>query len=86
MNQPPTLASVPGILLRTSLRLVARVLFCVAAVVLLLGAGLAFSSLLLSTWRTPRTRRVQLAVDIVLLTTELIKERRRVTQTDSHGD
>lgn len=83
MNQP-TLASVPGILLRTSLRLVGRIIFIGAAAFLLIGGALTLLSLLVATWHTPRSRRVQLASDIILLTTELIKDRRRVTQTDSH--
>lgn len=83
MNQP-TLATIPGILFRTTLRLVARIILIGAAAFLLIGGMLTLLSLLVGTWRTPRGRRVQLAADIVLLTTELVKERRRVTQTDSH--
>lgn len=82
MSQP-TLAAIPGILLRTTLRLLARLVFLLASLFLLIGAGLALGSLLLATWRTPRNRRVQLAADIVLLTAELAKDRWRVTHTDS---
>lgn len=78
MNQP-TFANIPGILFRTSLRLVGRIIFTLAAVVLTVGAGLALLSLLVSTWRTPRSRRMQLAADIILLVTELAKDRRRVS-------
>lgn len=85
MSQP-TLIHVPGILFRTILRLVARIVLVAASVLLLMGAALALGSLLIATWRTPRSRRTQLATDIVLLAVELIKDRRRVTHTESPGD
>ena len=82
MNQP-TLTSIPGILFRTTVRLVARLILILAGALMLAGAALALVSLLLATWRTPRSRRISLAIDIALLATELAKERRRVTKTDS---
>lgn len=79
----PTLASIPGILLRTVLRLIARILFVLAGALLLGGLALSLFCLLLATWRTPRARKWQLVTDIVLLATEIAKERRRVTKSDS---
>lgn len=80
----PTLATIPGILLRTVLRMIGRIIFVGAAAFLIIGTALTLLSLLVATWHTPRSRRVQLASNILLLTVELIKDRRRVTQTDSH--
>ena len=79
----PTLAHVPGILFRTTMRLIARLVFLLAILPLIVGVAMTLASLLLATWRTPRSRRVQLAVDIVLLATELAKERWRVSHTES---
>jgi hypothetical protein len=76
MSQP-TLLSIPGILFRTTMRLIARIVMFLAGIVLLIGAMLALSSLLLATWRTPRTRRTQLIVDAVLLATQIVKEFRQ---------
>jgi len=77
VNQP-TLANVPGIFLRTILRLISRVILIAAGVFFLVGIALAFGSLLLATWRTPRSRRAALTADIVLLATEFAKDHWRV--------
>lgn len=69
----PTLASIPGILLRSFLRLVARVILAAAACFLLLGVGFSFLSLIIATWRTPRSHRVQLMADLAGTVTALIK-------------
>lgn len=79
----PTLTAIPGILLRTILRLVARIILVLAGALLLGGIALAIVCLLLGTWRTPRSRKWQLISDIILLTTELVKERRRVSKSES---
>lgn len=76
MSQP-TLASIPGILARTLLRAVARILTLAAGIFLLVGLALAFASLMVATWRTPRRPRTQLLVDIAVAGTELYKLRRR---------
>lgn len=73
----PTLIHIPGIIFRTIMRLIARILLFMAGIVLLLGATLALGSLLLATWRTPRTPRTQLVADIVLLGTRIYKEFRK---------
>ena len=82
----PTFAHIPGIIFRTTMRLIARIILLLAILPLLVGAAFALVSLLLATWRTPRSRRTQLAVDIILLATELAKERWRVTHSDSPAD
>jgi len=82
MNQP-TLASIPGILLRTLFRLLARALFVVAGILLVGGFALSLICLLLATWRTPRSRKTQLITDIILLATELYKDSRRVSKSES---
>lgn len=71
----PTFAHIPGILFRTTMRLIGRLIFLLAILPLIVGVTMALASLLIATWRTPRSRRVQLAVDIVLLGTELAKDR-----------
>ena len=80
MSQP-TLAHIPGILFRTTMRLIARLLFLLAILPLVVGFAFALVSLLLATWRTPRSRRTELVIDIALLATELAKDRWRVSQS-----
>lgn len=72
----PTVAAIPGILLRTALRFVGRVLFAVAGVLLLCGFSVAFASLFVATWRTPRTHRTQLLASLLVAATQLVKEYR----------
>lgn len=82
MSQP-TLIDIPGILLRTTLRLIARIIFMLAGLLLLGGIALTLLCLFLATWRSPRTKKWELAANIVLLATELVKDRRHVSKTDS---
>lgn len=75
MNQysPPTLAAVPGILLRTVLRLFARVIFFLAGFFLFAGLALVYVSILVATWRSPRGPRVQAVVDFIIAAIALVK-------------
>jgi preprotein translocase subunit SecG len=59
MTTQPTLAAIPGILLRTILHTIARVTFALA----LVFVGL---TLFLATWRSARTSKQQAAVDVLL--------------------
>lgn len=73
MRSQPTLLDVPAILARTILRTIARIIFAGAVLFLLVGIALTLLSVLLATWRSPRTPRVTLLVDIARATTELVK-------------
>lgn len=81
MSQP-TLAHIPGILLRTALRSISRIILVLASGVLLFGIALALLSLLIATWRTPRDRRTTLVIDTALLATELVKDWRHRSDSD----
>jgi len=72
MNEP-TIATIPGILLRSVLRLVSRIIFVAAACFLLLGIGFSLLSLVLATWRSPRSHRIQLIADLAGTVTALVK-------------
>lgn len=65
MMGEPNVTAIPAILLRTVARTVARVLFLLAGIMLIIGLGLTWLSLVLCTWRTARPRRVQAAADLL---------------------
>lgn len=73
MTQQPTLAHVPGILLRTVARCISRVVFLVAAVVLLLGLGLLSLAALLATFRSFRGPRTQAGINLAVAAYEAVK-------------
>lgn len=73
-KEQPTLAAIPGILLRTSLRMVARIILLVAGVALLCTLALGFASLFVATWRSPRTPKIQALTALVLSVWEVYRE------------
>lgn len=83
MNHQPTLAHVPGILLRTVARCASRVVFLAATAVLLLGLALVAIAAFLATFRSFRGPRTQLAVDLVVAAYGLVLSFKKVTTSDS---
>lgn len=73
MTQQPTLAHVPGILLRTILRTIARIILVLAGAVLLLGLGLAFLSLFLATFRSTRGPKSHALVNLMVAAVEAVR-------------
>ena len=69
-----SLASVPGIILRSLLRTLARILFVLTALAAILTASLAILSILLATWRSPRTPRTQAIVNVAVSLAQLYRE------------
>lgn len=77
----PTLASIPRILFRTVMRLVARGVFMLAAAALLIGLTLIACSVLLNTWRSPRTPRAQALIGLALAAQKAYETFRRENQS-----
>lgn len=65
MTRQPSLIDVPGILLRTTLRFIARVLLLVAWFGLIATVTTFYAAFMLSTWRSARTPRTQAIYAIV---------------------
>lgn len=61
----PNVTAIPGILLRTVARTIARTVFVLAAVLFIGGIALTFLALILCTWRTARPTRVQAGTDLL---------------------
>lgn len=74
VTSEPTLASIPGILFRTLTRLVARGVFFIAAITLTITVALIACSLLLATWRSPRTPKTQAIADVLIAVTQAYRE------------
>lgn len=72
----PTLAAIPGILVRTVLRLVARVF-------LLTGGMLVLLSIVLVTWRSARTPRQQKWIALGVALMAVLAEEGRLRQNAS---
>lgn len=67
MTRQPTLIDIPGILIRTVLRTIARGL-------LLAGGLLLLGSIFFMTWPSARTRRTQAVTDLLLAVQQLYRE------------
>lgn len=69
----PTLADIPRILLRTTLRFIARIIFAIAWVALLITVILLGVSLLLGTWRSSRNLWRQAAASTIVAVTDIAR-------------
>lgn len=73
----PTVTAIPGILLRTIARTIARILFLLAGIMLIIGLGLTWLSFTLCTWRTARPKRTQATVELLTAFTGFAKTFKR---------
>lgn len=70
----PTLADVPGILFRTTLRAFARLILIFAGLTFSITVALGFCSLFLATWRSPRTPKLQALTDLFISAEKVWRE------------
>jgi hypothetical protein len=73
----PTLGHIPGILARTGLRFVARIVLGLAAVLLLGGGALLLISATLATFRSARGNRGDAAARLIDAVIRVMREFRR---------
>lgn len=69
-----SLASVPGIILRSTLRTLARIILLLTALTAILTAGFLLLSILLMTWRSPRTHKTTAVVNVAISLAQLYRE------------